>query len=245
MKTLLVLGAGKEQMIAIALAKHKQIHTIVLDRNPKAEGRAAAGEFHAVSTRDRNAVLEFVRNYKDRIDGVMTIASDIPHIVSSAAEIRGVPHIPVPVAELCVHKLRMKERLQGAEINVPAFASVKGVEELEAFISGVGYPVVIKPVDNSGARGVLRLAGKTDLFQAFAYASRFAFSGEVMAEKFVEGHQISTEGLVLNGILHCTGFADRNYSRLSDADPFMIEDGGDIPTALADAERKKVEAEFE
>lgn len=245
MKTLLILGAGKEQVAAIRAAKAKGIRTLVLDMNPKADGASLADEFHAVSTRNRDAILEFIANYRDRIDGVMTIASDIPHMVSTAAAAVGARHIPQEVAELCVHKLRMKERLREAGVNVPAFARVARLGDLESFIAQVGFPVVIKPVDNSGARGVQRLTHAMDIAAAFDYARGFAYSGEVIAEKFISGLQISTEGLFHEGRFYCTGFADRNYTRLEDALPFMVEDGGDIPTVLGQTEKKLVEAEFE
>jgi biotin carboxylase len=245
MKTLLILGAGKEQVAAITAARAKGIRTVVLDFNPKADGRALADEFHLVSTRDRDAILNFVRGYAGKIDGVITIASDIPHMVCAAAEALGVRHIPLSVAEFCVHKLHMKEKLGGAGVNVPAFARVASLDELRTFIARVGFPVVIKPVDNSGARGVQRLTQATDIVAAFDYAKGFAYSGEVIAEKFISGLQISTEGLFHDGLFHCTGFADRNYTRLDDSKPFMVEDGGDIPTVLNPADKKKVEVEFE
>jgi biotin carboxylase len=245
MKTLLILGAGKEQVAAISAARAKGIRTLALDFNAKADGASLADEFHLVSTRDRDAILNFVRNYPGRIDGVMTIASDIPHIVSAAAQALGVPHIPLPVAELCVHKLHMKEKLGPSGVNVPAFARVTSPEDLRAFTDRVGFPVVIKPVGNSGARGVQRLTQGMNIAAAFDYALGFAYSGEVIAEKFISGLQISTEGLFHEGKFHCTGFADRNYTRLDDAVPFMVEDGGDIPTVLNGADKKKVEAEFE
>lgn len=245
LKTLLILGAGKEQVAAITAAKAKNIHTVALDFNPTADGRALADEFHLVSTRDRDAILNFVGSYKSRIDGVMTIASDIPHMVSVAGEKLGVRHIPVAVAELCVHKLHMKEKLHQAGVNVPLFARISTLNDLKAFIAKAGYPIVIKPVDNSGARGVQRLTAGMDIAQAFDYSRGFAYSGEVIAEKFIGGLQISTEGLIHDGVFHCTGFADRNYARLDDAVPFMVEDGGDIPTVLNSAQKKLVEAEFE
>ena len=108
MKTLLILGAGKEQVAAIAAAKDRRIRTVVLDMNPRAEGASLADEFHTVSTRDRDAVLKFLVGYPAKIDGVMTIASDIPHMVSAAAAAVGARHIPQDVAEICVHKLNMK-----------------------------------------------------------------------------------------------------------------------------------------
>ncbi len=245
MKSLLILGAGKEQVPAILAAKAKNIRTIAIDRNTKADGAALSDEFHPVSTRDLTAVLDFVKAYKGKIDGVMTIASDIPHIVSAVASERGLPGIPVPVAEACVHKFRMKEILQSAGVNIPAYAITRSVDELKSFIARVGYPVVIKPVDNSGARGVLRLTEDVDVVQAFDYAKGFAFSGEVMVEKFIGGLQISTEGLMLNGTFYCTGFADRNYTRLEETVPYMIEDGGDIPTILGPGDKTLVTAEFE
>jgi biotin carboxylase len=244
-KTLLILGAGKEQLAAIKAANSKAIHTVVLDMNPKAEGRALAAEFYQVSTRDREAILAFVAGYPGKIDGVMTIASDIPHMVCAAAQALGVRHIPPEVAELCVHKLYMKECLREAKVNVPQFASIATLKDLQAFISGNGLPVVIKPVDNSGARGVLRLTQGMDIAEAFDYSRGFAYCGEVIAEKFVSGLQISTEGLMHEGVFYCTGFADRNYARLDDAVPFMVEDGGDIPTVLAPQQKKLVETEFE
>src|SRR4051812_12663930 len=187
MKTLLILGAGKEQVAAITAAGARGIRTLVLDMNPKAEGALLADEFHPVSTRDRDAVLKFLAGYGRKIDGVMTIASDIPHMVSAAAQAVGARHIPQKVAELCVHKLRMKERLRDAHVNVPAFARVTSLGDLQAFIAQAGFPVVIKPVDNSGARGVQRLTNGMDVAAAFEYAQGFAYSGEVIAEKFISG----------------------------------------------------------
>lgn len=245
MKSLLILGAGKEQVAAIAAAKAKGIRTLVLDFNPKADGAALADEFHLVSTRDRDAVLNFVKGYAGKIDGVMTIASDIPHMVSLAAEAVGARHIPLAVAEACVHKLHMKEKLAAAGVSIPAFARITSLKELQAFIDRVGFPVVIKPVDNSGARGVQRLTQSMDIAASFAYAKGFSYGGEVIAEKFISGLQISTEGLFHEDVFHCTGFADRNYTRLDDAKPFMVEDGGDIPSVLNAADKKKVEIEFE
>jgi biotin carboxylase len=245
MKTLLILGAGKEQVAAFEAARAKNIRAIALDMNPNAPAKALADEFHLVSTRDHDAILKFARGYPSKIDGVMTIASDIPHMVSAAAEVLGARHIPVSVAELCVHKLHMKERLRDEGVNVPAFARIASAADLKAFAAQAGYPIVVKPVDSSGARGVQRLSAGMDLDAAFAYAGQYSFGGGVIAEKFVSGLQISTEGLMHDGVFHCTGFADRNYSRLDDAQPFMVEDGGDIPTVLNDADKALVEAEFE
>lgn len=245
MKTLLILGAGKEQVKAIDRAREKGIRTIVFDMNPQAAGASHADEFYPISTRDTEAVLGFLKGYKEKIDGVMTIASDIPHIVSAAAELLGVAHIPHTVAETCINKLKMKEVLKDKGVTVPTFRAIQSIEDLKRFVDEVGYPVVIKPVDNSGARGVLRLTSKVDLQWAFAYTKQFSYSGGMIAEKFIEGLQISTEGIMHENIFHCTGFADRNYTRVEETSPYLVEDGGDMPTVLDATDKKRVEAEFE
>ncbi|HKT17919.1 MAG TPA: ATP-grasp domain-containing protein [Stellaceae bacterium] len=244
-KRILILGAGKEQVPAIEAAARKGIRTLVLDMNAEAEGAALADEFRPVSTRDIGAILGFLGEYKAKIDGVMTIASDIPHCVSAVAEVLGVPHIALEVARRCIDKFAMKQALLAGGVNIPEFAAIASVDDLKAFITRFGHPAVIKPVDNSGARGVLRLTRAIDLDWAFAYAKQFSYSGRVEVERFIPGLQISTEGLVLDGRLHTTGFADRNYARLDDTAPYMVEDGGDIPTILGARDRQSVIAEFD
>jgi biotin carboxylase len=245
MKRLLILGAGTEQVTAITQAKEKGISSLVLDMNPNAPGASAADEFYPVSTRDVSAIESFLKTYTNPIDGVMTIASDIPHVVSAVAQILNLPHIPLEVAQVCVDKFRMKDVLLAGNVSVPAFANVASVDDLKAFIEKVGYPAVIKPVDNSGARGVLRLTEDTDLEWAFEYSKKFSYSGNLIAEKFVDGLQISTEGIMLDDVFYCTGFADRNYERLETTAPFMVEDGGDIPSILPEPSAKIVQQEFE
>jgi biotin carboxylase len=139
----------------------------------------------------------------------------------------------------------MKEALAAGGVSIPRYAKVHTVADLVAFIKQNGYPVVIKPVDNSGARGVLRLTETVDLAWAFDYAHRFSYSGAVEVEQFIAGQQISTEGLMLDGVFHTTGFADRNYTRLEETVPYMVEDGGDIPSILSTPEHQRVTTEFE
>lgn len=245
MKTLLILGAGKEQVPAITRAKSKGIYTVVLDMNPQAEGFKYADEYYIISTRDEKSLIDFVKNYDGKIDGVITIASDIPHMVSKVAEEIGVKHIPVKSACLTVDKLKMKEVLKKTGINVPPFRKIESLSDLKKFIKEYGYPVVIKPVDNSGARGVLRLTEAVDLRWALNESKSNSRSGDVMVEKFLEGNQISTEGIMYEDEFYITGFADRNYEMLEKFSPNIIENGGDSPTLLSQDAKKLINNEFE
>ena len=245
MKTLLILGAGIEQAHAIGLAKRKGIKTIAFDKNPKALGATVADEFYPISTRDIKSVTDFLKKYNKKIDGVMTIASDIPHVVSAAADVLNVPHIPLSVAQICVDKFRMKEVLKAGGVNVPAFKKVDSLDSLKVFIADVKYPVVIKPTDNAGAKGVLLLVDGIDLEWAFEYSKKHSFSGNVIAEKFIAGPQISTEGIMRDNVFYCTGFGDRNYEHVKKTAPHLVEDGGNVPSLLKNSEQTLVRDEFE
>ncbi len=245
MKRLLILGAGKEQVAAIKRAQKKGIYTIALDMNPEAEGFIYADEKQIISTRDIESLCDFAINYKHRIDGVMTIASDIPHIVSRIAKKIGVKHIPVEVADITVDKYKMKEVLISKGVNVPKFKKVLSIKDLRDFIIENGFPVVIKPTDNSGARGVLIIKENTNIEEIFYESMQNSKNGILIVEKFIEGQQISTEGIVYNEKLFVTGFADRNYEKIEKFSPNIIEDGGDSPTKLNEEEKQKVEIEFE
>jgi biotin carboxylase len=90
----------------------------------------------------------------------------------------------------------------------------------------------LKPVDGRGARGVLRLTSETDLAWAFAHAKGQSRSGRLMVEEYLAGPQISTEGLLVDGIGTTCGFIDRNYEHLETFAPFIVENGGEQPSTL-------------
>jgi biotin carboxylase len=103
-----------------------------------------------------------------------------------------------------------------------------------------GFPLVIKPVDSRGARGVLRLTEAVDLNWAYEFSASQSPSGRVMVEEFLDGPQISTESIVLEGVAYTPGLADRNYEFLDAFAPHIIENGGDLPTRLSTEEQQSI-----
>jgi biotin carboxylase len=89
---------------------------------------------------------------------------------------------------------------------------------------------VLKPVDNRGARGVIRINKNSDVDKAFNYSMNFSSSKKLILEKWLSGYQLSTEALVISGKTYLCGVADRNYSNLKNTFPYVIEDGGETPS---------------
>ena len=234
----LFVGGGVETLPGVRLARSMGLQVAVSDGNPDAPCLAEADHPLVASTYDPAATVttarEFVRRNRS-IDGVVCMAVDVPHTAAAVADALGLPGIGLRAAALAMDKLAMKERLAVAGVAVPFFAPVADAAALAALVARRGRDLVLKPVDSRGARGVQRLAQVADLGAAFAEAARHSPTGRVMAEAFLPGPQVSTESLVVDGRAVTPGFSDRNYEFLDRFAPYIIENGGELPSALPPA----------
>lgn len=246
-KTVLLLGGSIDQLFAITTAKSMGLFVVVVDMNPSSIGFRYADDYAVVSTRDIPALLEFVRTYRKKrpIDGVMTMGSDIPISVATVAEELGTPGISRESAILASDKLAMKQRWVEYGVPVPWFVEITSCTELRRVIRDRGYPLVIKPIDSSGARGVHPLYEGTDLEYLFERSKSNSPTGRVMVEEYLEGPQVSTESIVYDEFFTTPGFSDRNYDMNSLLAPNIIENGGTMPTNLAPDERLDFEVILE
>jgi biotin carboxylase len=243
-RTLLVVSGGTEAVAGIERAREMGLRVVVSDGSPSAPGLLAGDDRLLASTYDVAATVAAARRYDRevrRIDGVICIASDVPLTVASVAAELGLPGAPLDAARVSTDKLAMKRSLAEHGVAVPWFAAAPTPADLRAHVAAQGYPLVVKPVDSRGARGVLLLRDeRIDLDWAHAVALRESPSSRVIVERFLEGPQVSTESLVVDGVAHTIGFADRNYERLDRFAPHVIEDGGELPSRLAPAEQAAV-----
>ncbi len=219
------------------------IHVVVSDMDSAAGGIAVADDQIIASTYDVEATVAAARAYHEQvrpIDGVMCIASDVPLTVACVAADLGLPGIPMASAELATDKLAMKRRFAADGVPIPWFSTVNSAKHLHELVQTEGLPLVIKPVDSRGSRGVLRLTPDVNLDWAFSVAHQHSPTARVMVERFLPGPQVSTESLVVNGIAHTPGFADRNYELLERYAPHIIENGGQLPSHLPAATQEAV-----
>jgi len=243
MRTLLIISAGVEAVPGIELAKSMGLYVVVSDMDPNAPGFSVADDHLLASTYDVEATVAAARQYHLEVrplDGVMCIASDIPLTVASVALALGLPSISLESARLATDKLAMKERFVSDGIPVPWFSSVGSVDHLRELVADQGLPLVIKPVDSRGSRGVLQLNEGVDLEWAYQLALGHSPSSRVIVERFLSGPQVSTESLVVDGIAYTPGFADRNYEYLERYAPHIIENGGQLPSDLDEATQAAV-----
>ena len=235
MSVLWVLSGGPEACPVIERATELGHRVVASDFRPEAPGLALASRGVVASVYDPEETLNAARRFAAREgkpDGVLCAAADAPRTASRLAEYFGLPAVSLHAASLATDKLAMKERLAEAGVPIPWFHPVLGPDHLEELFQKEGPPLIVKPADSRGARGVIRLDEEIDLGWAYAEARHHSPSGRVLVERFLEGPQVSTESLAFGSRVETPGFADRNYEFLERYAPFVVENGGDLPTRL-------------
>lgn len=242
-KTLWVVSGGAEAVPGILKAKALGHFVIVSDGSSDCPGAAVADAFFQASTYDIDASVGAARSYHQKVrplDGVICLAADVPLTVASIAAALDLPGIPVDAARMAMDKMAMKDRFAAEGIPIPWYCEVFSAAELFDVVDRKGFPLVIKPVDSRGARGVLRLIQGVDLDWAFQHAQSYSPSGRVMVEEYLYGQQVSTESVLLDGAAYTPGFADRNYEYLERFSPYIIENGGQQPSCLDDNAKEQI-----
>ena len=242
-KALLIISGGIEAADAAKRAKEMGYYVVVSDRDHLAPGfefadsRLIADVYG--STETAAAAERFSRKIR-KIDGVICVAADAPVTAATVTARLGLPGISLATAELASDKLAMKRRFAECGVPVPWFSEIATPQELQRIAIERGRDLVIKPVDSRGSRGVQRVAKVSDLESAFRFARSHSPSERVMVEQYLDGPQVSTESVVLDGRCFTPGFSDRNYEYLDRYAPFFIENGGDLPSQLTEALQAKV-----
>ena len=215
MKKLLLLGGSAQQVVAIETAKKLGYYTVLCDFLTDNPGQYSADKFYLVSTTDKEAVLDVAK--KENIDGVLAYASD-PAAPTAAyvAEKMGLSGNPYESVEILCNKDRFREFLKNNGFCTPA---AKGYSDIDSAFADIknGYfrmPVIVKPVDSSGSKGVGKIETIEETLQKLEYAMSFSRGKRIIVEEFVEkfGYQIAGDGLSIDGKLVFRYFANDHFN---------------------------------
>jgi biotin carboxylase len=234
-KTILIVSGGVEAADAAKRAKELGYYVVVSDRDHEAPGFAFADSWLIADVYSPDETAAAAERYHRKIrpiDGVICVAADAPLTVATVLKRLGLPGLSIESARLACDKLAMKECFSRAGVPVPWFSAVRTPQDLSRIAIERGHDLVVKPVDSRGSRGVQRVSDVKTLTRAFSLASSHSPTGRVMAEQYLEGPQVSTESVVVDGRCYTPGFSDRNYEYLERYAPFFIENGGDLPSHL-------------
>jgi biotin carboxylase len=230
---LIVLGAGVEQAPLIRAAKKRGLKVFAFDMDENAEGRKDADHFLPISINDARDVLMAARDIRPQ--GVTTAASDIAvPTMSHVSRALGLAGNSEESASLTTNKDRMREALREVGLATPIVYGVGADLDRRT----MKYPVVVKPVDRSGSRGVSLVRQAEDLGAALAAAKQEAFSGRIIAEEYLEGRQFDVQTISYRGEHYVLSTIEEYYQN----PPHFIGRQHRVPSRLgADARQRLAE----
>lgn len=240
-KKIMILGASILQLPAIVKAKEMGLKVIAIDMDQDAIGFKEEGIIcEMISTIDIPKVLECAK--KHRIDGIMTLASDMPmRTVAVVSSKLGLVGIAEDTAFKATNKGAMRMALKEKGVPIPMFFRVSNKAEYVAAVSKIkenGYRCIVKPADNSGSRGIdlLKDFSNDSINRAYEYSVQSSRSGDLMVEEYMEGPEVSVETLSLNGECHVIQITDK----LTTGAPYFVEMGHNEPSLLDEKTKERI-----
>lgn len=209
----MLLGGIRYLLPAIEVA-HKYGHKVItVDYLPNNIAHKYSDEYYNVNILDKEAVLKLAKELK--IDGILSYAVD-PGVVTAAyvAEQMGLP-FSCSYESACIlqDKALFRQYLRDNDFNVP---NARGYNQAEDALKDVDYfnwPVIVKPVDSAGSKGVSRVDNPEDLGTAIQYALSESHNGHFIIEDFLEKEGLSSgsESFFVDGELKYNAFYDQYF----------------------------------
>ncbi|MFA6808075.1 MAG: ATP-grasp domain-containing protein [Eubacteriales bacterium] len=208
MARLLLLGGSNSQINAVKKAKQKGHTVIVTDYFADAPGKEFSDFSEMVSTFDSEGCLEVARKYK--VDGILTVGTDQPVLTCAkvACELGLPTFIDIVTAKAVTNKRVMKSKFTDNGIPTPQYRLLKN-SFADHELDGIRFPVVIKPLDSQGQRGVYKLDAVGDIRNFFQDVLNYSREKEILVEEYYDSDEITLSGWVHDGTVYILTITDR------------------------------------
>lgn len=212
-KKIMLLG-GLRYLKPVIDAAHKQgYYVITADYLPNNIAHKWSDEYCNVSIIDKEAVLKEAQRLQ--IDGIMSFACDPGVVAASYVQNKmGLPSFgPFESVEILQNKDKFRAFLAKNGFNVP---QAKGFDSIEAAMKEIywyPWPVIVKPTDAAGSKGVTRVDKAEDLKPALEYAMEHSISGHIIVEEFIDkqGCSSDTDSFSEDGKLKFVSFCAQRF----------------------------------
>lgn len=217
-KRLMLLGGSRYLLPVIEAAKKLQIYTITCDYLPDNFAHKFSDEYCNVSIIDKEAVLAAAKELK--IDGIMSFACD-PGVATAAyvAEKLGLPACgPYESVRILQNKGLFRKFLADNGFVVPVAKSYKDIATAVKEADQFNWPIIVKPTDSAGSKGVTRVDDPSQLEESIRYALSFSHSDEFIIEDFIEkkGFSSDSDGFSVDGELKFVSFSSQRFDEKAD-----------------------------
>lgn len=230
-KSVLIFGVGPLQLSIIERAKRMGLYTVGIDPMTDATCRDAVDAFEVVGGQDFEGTCTVVEKYG--INAIVTAATDKPLVMMARiAEKYGFPFYSVETAQWSTDKFQMKHRFELGGVPHAKGRLISKIEETE----GLVFPVIVKPRDNSGSRGVKLCRNAEELKASIEEALENSKLDTVLVEEFIEGPEYSIEGLHYDGKSEVIQFTEKKTTEF----PYNVELGHKQPANLTEKQKDAI-----
>jgi len=196
----LLTGGSRSQLGLLEQARSLGFEIVVVDGSPSAPLLAEADHQIVRSFTEVDRVLADLEERGIEPAAVATMGSDLAVLPTARlAERLGLPGLSLDTARIVADKRRMRKAFEARGVRCPRGREAQVFEEAEQAFHELGAPVVVKPVDGSGQRGVTEVRGEGELPDAFERALAASRTGAVVLEQYVEGDEFTVNGFLLDG----------------------------------------------
>lgn len=227
MKKILILGAGEMQVPIIIKCNSLGYQTIVTDYSENAPGFTEASVPLVIDTLDTEKNLEVAKEFQ--VDGVLTTSDAAVNTVAYICEKLSLPGLSRTAAKIATNKYLQREILYKNNLFSPRLVKTSKLGDVENKIANWTFPLVVKPVDSSASRGVIRVNAVKELRPAFTEAQKYSTSGNIIIEEFLKGTEYSVESITQHGITSVIAITEKYLIKDSD---FFVEERHIIPANL-------------
>lgn len=233
MQKLAIIGANEFQAPLIRRAKELGFETHVFAWAAGDVGEREADVFHPISIVEKEEIWRVCRD--EGVRACCSIGSDLAtHTVNYVQRRLGNPCNPEITDTVATNKYEMRRALRQAGVPCPGFLKVTEAPP-ESELSGMRYPMIVKPTDRSGSRGIFKVTDYAELCRAVPQSASSSFEHSAVIEEYISGDEYSCEGISFAGEHHLLAFT----KKFTTGAPHFIETGhtepSDIPSAALDA----------
>ena len=232
-KKLAIIGASYLQQPLVEKAKKMGLEVHCFAWEEGAVCKDIADYFYPISIIEKEQILQECQNIG--IDGITTIASDVAVLtVNYVASQMGLISNPDKYSEMTTNKYLMRECFAQNNIPSPKFSLVSDGNDYN--ICGFQFPLIVKPTDRSGSRGVEKVLAPIQLDEAIKRAKKESFSDTAIIEEFVTGREISVESISYKGKHYILQITDK----VTTGAPYFVELEHHQPSSLPDTIQSQV-----
>ncbi len=190
----MILAGGNDQIALIEELRRYfkgDVEIILVDMSDKVRAIPYADRFLQISTMDKVAVLKAAQD--EKIDYILTACGDQP--LSTMAYVAAEMGLPTYLSEQDVRDLTNKRFMKDKMVKsgIPTAKHVYIDKNWDGVVPDFEYPLVVKPVDSNGSKGVKKVFTPADMEKALKEAFQYSLSGDVIIEEFKQGEELSVD----------------------------------------------------